>query len=172
MVFCSLQPRAFTHTHTHTNTHTHRKDTSTSKMHYRLIVHIQDGGNHGHMQENDDQRLIVDVALHNRRAPFASADSTCNCRGGKCCMCHLRIATCTPGKSCTHTHTSLMNCKNIRHVSPRVGTCAAHAELGKGKGNCVITKHPLDEATRKKAPGPSWCRPLSRGARVGLFGPR
>ena len=31
-------------------------------------------------------------------------------------------------------------------------------------GGGVLTKHPLDKATRKKAPGPSWCRPLSRGA--------
>jgi len=31
-------------------------------------------------------------------------------------------------------------------------------------GGGVLTKHPLDKATRKQAPGPSWCRPLSRGA--------
>ena len=45
--------------------------------------------------------------------------------------------SCTPGKACT----------------PNWG------------GGVVLTKHTLDEATRKKAPGPSWCRPLSRGAK-------
>ena len=64
-----------------------------------------------------------------------------------------------------------MHATNVRtSFVTRISTLSGHGWvrvmlMPNWGGGGVLTKHPLDEATRKKAPGPSWCRPLSRGAK-------
>ena len=68
-----------------------------------------------------------------------------------------------PGQADTHASDALTSLiTRISAMSPH-GWVRVMLMANWGGGG-VLTKHPLYKATRKQAPGPSWCRPLSRGA--------
>ena len=152
---CGLVLLATTGIHTHTHT-----QQGHLNIEYASCVHVLDCGNHRHMQENGDWRLKTMAPRGNTPTNLKTTHLQMQGVVSVPCMdedCGNRAGA---GAHVVGYYTY----PNISHVSPRMGTCDAHARTV-GVGD-------MEKATRQKAPGPSWCRPLSRGAGVGVFGPR